>query len=54
MTVQQPYNIYMQVASESGYTGLFVFILLIVAAFRINMKTRRIDKNINSGLFCDE
>lgn len=54
MTVQLLHNIYVQAASELGYTGLFVFILLIIAAFRINVKTRRIAKNINSGLFYDE
>ena len=38
---QLPHNIYIQVASELGLLGLLVFILMIVSAFWMNSRTRK-------------
>ena len=47
---QECHNIYIQAASELGYTGLISFILLIIFAFVNNVKTRIIAKDINNKL----
>lgn len=55
---QQSHNIYIQATSELGFTGLFVFLLLIIFAFVNNSRTRKmaliIDKpllfNLSYGL----
>jgi len=39
--VQLPHNIYIQVASEQGYLGLLMFILMALTAFYLNYKTRK-------------
>jgi O-antigen ligase len=39
--VQVSHNIFIQCMAELGYTGLMVFVLLIVATFVINYRTRR-------------
>lgn len=47
--VQVPHSIYIQAAAEMGYTGLFWFVLMILSAFYVNAKTRKIIKGSNKN-----
>ncbi len=47
---QECHNIYIQAASELGYTGLLCFIALIILAFVNNVKTRAIAKKMDNKL----
>jgi putative inorganic carbon (hco3(-)) transporter len=40
--VQVSHNIFIQCVAELGYTGLFVFVALIIATLRINHQTRQL------------
>jgi putative inorganic carbon (HCO3(-)) transporter len=42
MLIQQPHNIFVQVSSELGITGLLCFLLLVTYAFINNSRTRKI------------
>jgi len=46
---QLPHNIFVEAGAELGYTGLIAFILLIVATFVVNHRTRRIAKRLPRG-----
>lgn len=46
-----PHNIFIEAVSELGYTGLAVFIGLIIATFVINRRTRRIAGRLTEGRF---
>jgi O-antigen ligase len=48
--VEESHNIYIQAASELGFVGLFVFILLIIFAFVNNARTRKLAKLIDKPL----
>jgi putative inorganic carbon (HCO3(-)) transporter len=43
--MQVPHSIYIQLAAEMGYTGLICYIFMVLAAFFVNEKTRRLIKN---------
>jgi O-antigen ligase len=45
---QESHNIYIQAASELGVLGLFVFVLLIIFAFKNNKRTREMASAINN------
>ena len=45
------HNIYIQVASESGFLGFFAFLLLVIYAFILNSRTRKVATQINHKLF---
>ena len=49
--VQVCHNIYIQAASELGYTGLAAFIIAILAAFWVNTRTRKMVKNSDYEYF---
>jgi putative inorganic carbon (HCO3(-)) transporter len=44
-SVQVPHNIFIQCMAELGYTGLFVFVLMIFATPLINLQTRKLARN---------
>lgn len=46
--VQLPHNIYIQVASEQGYSGFIVFIIMVFNAFYMNFKTRKVTKELEN------
>jgi len=48
--IEEPHNIYIQIASELGLTGLFVFLLLILFAFINNARTRSITRDFEDKL----
>lgn len=48
--VQESHNIYIQAASELGFSGLFVFFLLILFAFINNARTRVLANKIEKPL----
>jgi len=48
--VELPHNIFIQCSSELGYSGLIIFILMIIYVFRNNFETRRIARHdLNNG-----
>lgn len=49
--IQVPHSIYVQAAAEMGYTGLIFFILMALAAFKLNIKTRKLAKNSDRKYF---
>jgi O-antigen ligase len=49
--IQLPHNIYIEVAAESGFLGLFGFLALIVVAFSINAKTRKMSSQFENKLY---
>ena len=44
-TIERQHNIYIEVASDLGVFGLIIFLLLVLYAFIINSRTRRLVKN---------
>ncbi|RLA18699.1 MAG: hypothetical protein DRQ62_13175 [Gammaproteobacteria bacterium] len=46
-----PHNIYIQVAAESGFLGLFTFLALVIYAFVLNSRTRKIAVRINHKFY---
>jgi putative inorganic carbon (HCO3(-)) transporter len=50
MIIQVPHNIYIQAAAEMGFTGLFIFLLLIIFAFINNARTRAVAKACENRL----
>lgn len=48
---QLPHNIYIEVAAESGLLGLLGFLLLVIYAFVINARTRRMALQIEHKLY---
>ena len=49
--IQLPHNIYIQIAAESGLLGLFCFLLLVIYAFVINARTRKMALQIEHKLY---
>lgn len=49
--IQVCHNIYIQAASELGLIGLFCFLAMIVFAFKNNLQTRRMAKQLDNTLF---
>ena len=49
--IQLPHNIYIQIAAESGLLGLFGFLLLVIYAFVINARTRKMALQIEHKLY---
>jgi len=47
---QEPHNIYIQAAAELGLAGLFIFLLLVAAAFIYNYKTRKMAAELENRL----
>lgn len=54
--LQVSHNIFIQCVAELGFTGLFVFALLIIGTFRINLTSRRLarDREGHVSLFVTE
>ena len=50
MIVQESHNIFIQATSELGIVGLFSFLLLILYAFIVNARTRKMAKYLNNKL----
>jgi O-antigen ligase len=48
---QLPHNVFVEAGSELGYSGLTSFILLILATFYYNYRTRRLASKIPKGSF---
>lgn len=48
---QLPHNIYIEVASESGFLGFFSFMFLVIYAFVINARTRKMALQLKHKLF---
>lgn len=48
---QLPHNIYIEVASESGLLGFFSFMFLVIYAFVINARTRKMAVQLKHKLF---
>ncbi len=46
-----PHNIFIQAGAELGYTGLVVFIMMIIIAFIYNISTRRMMRDTNNFIF---
>jgi hypothetical protein len=44
-----PHNIFIEAGSELGYSGLVAFILLIIATFVINYRTRQLTRRHPGG-----
>ena len=44
-----PHNIFIEAGSELGYSGLVAFVLLILATFVINYRTRRLVRQLPGG-----
>ena len=49
--IQLPHNIYIEIATESGLLGFIGFLLLIVYAFSINGKTRKMASQLENKLY---
>jgi len=48
---QLPHNIFVQAASELGYTGLLAFLLLIAYTFVVNARTRKLARRLPQSDF---
>ena len=48
---QLPHNIYIQVAAESGVLGFLGFLLLVIYAFVINARTRKLALQLKHKLY---
>lgn len=45
---EMPHNIFIQAGAELGYTGLIVFLVMIIAVFYVNASTRKITRDKNA------
>lgn len=45
---EMPHNIFIQAGAELGYSGLLVFLMMIVSIFVMNSKTRKVTKEKNT------
>lgn len=50
-TIEEQHNIYIEAASDLGVFGLIIFILMVLYAFIINSRTRRLAKKQDNILF---
>ena len=51
MIVELPHNIFFQAGAELGYTGLVIFIVMIMASFMMSISTRKMTKDANDFMF---
>jgi hypothetical protein len=51
-TAQLPHNIFVQVGTDTGFSGLFIYLMIIYRGFKVNKETRELMKG-KSLLLCE-